>query len=131
MNLVVTNTTSTSLNASWNAPPWNLTYGYIRYYIIKYQEVECSNDPYGTVNSIVRNQTVGGDVHSVNLESLDYWKCYQVNVSAYTVGEGPIVTDIETRTSEEGEFAILTILNDKLTRKTLRSRRNKRGGWSK
>ena len=107
LNLVVTNTSSTRLNASWNAPPWDLTYGYIRYYIIKYLEVQCSGYSYGAVKSTARNKTVGGDVNSVMLENLDVWKCYQVNVTAYTVGEGPYATVEETRTSEEGCFYIL------------------------
>ncbi len=69
--------------------------------------MQCSNDPYGTVNTTVRDRTVGGDVYSVTLDSLDVWKCYQVNVTAFTVGKGPYATIEETRTSEEGWFSIL------------------------
>ena len=46
------------------------------------------------------------------LDGLKYWKCYQVNVTAVTVGEGPYVADVETRTSEEGELTILKITTD-------------------
>ena len=108
-NLIVFNTSSTSLNATWSAPPIDKTHGHIRFYLIKYREVNCSRDSYGNVDETIRNVTVRGDVYSVILDSLAYWKCYQVNVTAVTVGEGPYATDAETRTSENGDYVFYAI----------------------
>ena len=65
--------------------------------------MNCSRDSYGNVDETIRNVTVRGDVYSVILDSLAYWKCYQVNVTAFTVGEGPYAVEAETRTSENGK----------------------------
>ena len=108
-NLNVFNTSSTSLNATWSAPPIDKTHGYIRYYLIKYWEVNCSIDSYGNVDETIRNKTVKGDIHSVILDNLAYWKCYQVNVTAVTVDEGPYAMDAETRTSENGNYFVYRI----------------------
>ena len=108
-NLNVFNTSSTSLNATWSAPPIHKTHGHIRYYLIKYWEVTCSRDSYGNVDETIRNKTVKGDVHSVILDNLAYWKCYQVNVTAVTVGEGPYAVEAEIRTSENGNYSIYGI----------------------
>ena len=43
-------------------------------------------------------------MYSVLLNGLKFWKCYQVNVTAVTVGEGPYTSDSETRTTENGEL---------------------------
>ena len=108
-NLNVFNISSTSLNATWSAPPIDKTHGHIRYYLIKYWEVTCSIDSYGNVDETIRNKTVKGDVYSVILDKLKYWKCYQVNVTTFTVGEGPYATDNETRTSENGNYFVYRI----------------------
>ena len=106
VDLIVVNQSSTSLEARWSAPPINETNGIIRHYVIKYREVECSNYSYGNVDGTTKDETVRGDVYSVILDSLAYWKCYQVNVTAVTVSEGPYATDSETRTSENGSGII-------------------------
>ena len=103
-NLKVFNLSSTSLNATWSAPPINETHGHIRYYLIKYWEVECTTFSYDSHKLTVLTKTVASSLQSVIVDGLDYWKCYQLNVSAVTVGEGPYATDIETRTTENGEF---------------------------
>ena len=103
-NLKVFNRSSTSLNATWSAPPIDKTHGFIRYYLIKYWEVQCSDFFYDSHNLTVRTKTVASTLRSVIVDELDYWKCYQVNISAVTVGEGPYATDIETRTTENGEL---------------------------
>ena len=100
---MVTNTSSSSLNATWSAPPIEEAHGIIRNYLIKYKEVQCSFQPYDTIDTVVRKETVQGDVYSVILDGLKYWKCYQVNVTAVTVDEGPYATEDETRTSENVE----------------------------
>ena len=102
VNLTVVNITSSSLHASWSPPPTNETHGHIRHYLIKYWEVQCSKYRYGTVNGTVKERTVGSNNHSAIIDGLKYWKCYQVNVTAVTVGEGPYATNNETRTSENG-----------------------------
>ena len=105
-NLKVFNISSTSLNATWSAPPIDKTHGHIRYYLIKYREVQCSNYSKGTEveNETVNEKTVESNVHSVTLNGLRFWKCYQVNVTAVTVGEGPYARIRESRTSENGEL---------------------------
>ena len=91
------------MEVNWTKPPKNDTHGYIRHYLIKYWEVQCSTHFYGSPDGAIRNRTVGWRNHSVILAGLKFWKCYQVNVTAFTVGEGPFATDNETRTSENGE----------------------------
>ena len=108
--LNVFNKSSTSLEATWSPPPINKIHGHIRHYLIKYWEVQCSKYWYGTVNGTVNEKTVGANNHSVILDKLKYWKCYQVNVTAFTVGEGPYATDNESRTSENGIYFILHTL---------------------
>ena len=58
----------------------------------------------------MNEKTVESNVHSVTLDRLRFWKCYQVNVTAFTVGEGPYATDNETRTSENGEYEYNLVL---------------------
>ena len=100
MNVV--NKSSSILNATWSAPPIRDTHGIIRHYLIKYREVKCSKYWYGTVDGTMKEKTVGSNLHSVILDKLKLWKCYQVNVTAVTVDEGPYATGSETRTSENG-----------------------------
>ena len=103
VNLNVVNVSSTSLQATWSAPPINGTHGHIRHYFIKYWGVQCSEITNVTVNGTIQEKTVGPNNFSVMLDGLQFWKCYQVNVTAFTVGEGPYATDLKTRTSENGE----------------------------
>ena len=65
--------------------------------------MKCSTYSYDTVDETVKEKTVGSNNHSVILDKLKFWKCYEVNVTAVTVGEGPYASDNETRTSENGE----------------------------
>ena len=102
--LNVSNKSSTSLEATWSRPPINKTHGHIRHYLLKYWEVQCSKYSYGTVNGTVKEKTIGANNHSAIIDGLKYWKCYQVDVTAFTVGEGPYAMDAETRTSENGKI---------------------------
>ena len=50
--------------------------------------------------------------NSATLDGLRFWKCYQVNITAVTVREGPYAIAAETRTSENGNFTVLSHCND-------------------
>ncbi len=103
----VTNTSSSSLHLKWEPPQEKLTHGNIRYYVIKFRMVDCSTGSSDatiwnitTVKSELRNATIGG---------LLFWTCYDLQIAAVTVGQGPFASKNKVRTSENGKICILII----------------------
>ncbi len=98
----VRNSSSSSLELIWEPPPAEQTHGFIRHYLIRYKIVQCNADDVLTEASVWQSTTVESSIRSFNLTRLKFWTCYDVNISAVTVGEGPFATKRAVRTSEHG-----------------------------
>ena len=102
INVQVSNTSSTSLLATWNAPPLNETHGIIREHSIRYQDIACG---VGNVSSITWvERTVNGSTTSLDITGLMKWTCYEVQVRAVTIKNGIYSRSVKQRTSEDGKM---------------------------
>ena len=98
------NASSTSLELEWTEPIHSATHGFIRYYAIRYRMVNCNASDATSLNSTWQNITVGADQRTTTLSNLSFWTCYDVAISAVTVGAGPYANATRIRTSENGEL---------------------------
>ena len=104
-NLQVSNTSSTSKRVTWNPPPQNETHGIIRQYDIRYQKVECNSSANNSSSAWVE-RNVNGSTTSLDITGLMKWSCYEVEVRAVTIKNGPWSGTEERRTSEDGKIII-------------------------
>ena len=115
----ITETSSITLQVTWNPPLKAQSHGVIRQYNIRYRQVECATDLTNSANGTnltnetnERNETnleswinvtVNGSTTSTELTNLTKWSCYKVQIRAATVKSG-VWSDIKQhRTSEDGK----------------------------
>ena len=97
----VSNTTSTSLRVTWDRPLLNETHGIIRQYVIRHRKVQCNSNANSSLGWVV--ETVNGSTTSLDITSLVKWSCYEVQVRAVTIMNGPWSGTVQQRTSEDGK----------------------------
>ena len=100
------NASSTSLELKWTEPIHSATHGFIRSYAIKYRMVDCNTSDATSLNSTWQNITVDTVQRTTTLSNLSFWTCYDVAISAVTVGAGPYA-NATMRTSENGKLSSL------------------------
>ena len=97
----VSNTSSTSLCVTWDSPLLNETHGIIRQYAIRYRKVQCNSNANRSLGWVV--ETVNGSTTSLDITGLVKWSCYEVQVRAVTIMNGPWSGTVQQRTSEDGK----------------------------
>ena len=113
LNVTVTDTSSTTLQVTWDPPSKAETHGLIRQYDIQYRQVECTvagknqtngTDPTNETNSLSWSTvTINGSLTSVELANLTKWSCYEVQVRAVTINSGVWSEMKQGRTKEDGK----------------------------
>ena len=113
LNVTVTDTSSTTLQVTWDRPSEAEIHGLIRQYNIQYRQVECTvagksqtngtNPTNGTNALSWSTVTVNGSVTSVDLSNLTKWSCYEVQVRAVTIKIGVWSETKQHRTREDGK----------------------------
>eukprot|EP00794_Sanderia_malayensis_P014331 gene14331-15822_t len=83
---------STSLYFTWDAPIESETHGFIRYYLITFTVVNCSTGHEANLSSQWTTLTIPGYKNTVFLTNVSALRCYDVRISAVTVGEGPFAS---------------------------------------
>ena len=106
LNVKISNTSSTSLNASWDRPPESQTHGIIRQYVIKYQEVKCGSNGTNLTNWVY--VPVSGTLLSNEIKNLRKWSCYEVQIRAVTIKTGVWSKTEGHRTSEDGKRVLVS-----------------------
>ena len=104
-NVQVSNTSSTSKLVTWNPPPQNETHGIICQYDIRYRKVECNSSANNSSSAWIE-RTVKGSTTSLDITGLMKWSCYEVEVRAVTIKNGPWSGTVERRTSEDGKIIV-------------------------
>ena len=97
----LSNTSSTSLHTTWDRPLLNETHGIIRQYVIRYREEQCNSNGNSSLGWVV--ETVNGSTTSLDITGLVKWSCYEVQVRAVTIMNGPWSGTVQQRTSEDGK----------------------------
>ncbi len=108
-SFTVTNKSASSLQLNWLLPPKEKTHGVIRHYLIRYRVVNCSNGK--DISAGWNETTVRSNLTTTIIGKLSFWTCYDVNISAVTVGEGPFANQKKKRTSEHGMLFIFILLD--------------------
>lgn len=89
------NTSSTSLEVTWNPVPQGYTHGIVLGYMVLYKRTKDSNNSYINITS---------PVTSVQLTDLNKFTMYLVKVLAFTIkGNGAVTNGTQARTHEDGE----------------------------
>ena len=101
----VSNTSSTSLRVTWDRPLLNETHGIIRQYIIRYRKVQCYSNANSSLSWVVG--TVNGSATSLDITGLVKWSCYEIQVRAVTIINGPRSGTVQQRTCEDGKWMYL------------------------
>ena len=97
----VSNTSSGSLLVTWDRPLLNETHGIIRQYVIRYRKVHCNSNANSSLGWVV--ETVNGSTTSLDITGLVKWNCYEFQVRAVTIMNGPWSGTVQQRTSEDGK----------------------------
>ena len=95
-------TTTSSIEVTWHPPPVELTNGIIRYYNFSYRV-------YNYTDSEVINIALPGNVLSYRIENLTGLLLLGINVTAFTVANGPVHT-LFAFTDEGGKFMVISIV---------------------
>ena len=90
-DITVDSITSTSLELTWNPPPFEETNGLIRYYAVKVFEVET-----GKIFALASNVT------NISIGNLHPYYIYVCSIAAYTSGIGPYSDEVTVQLAEEG-----------------------------
>ena len=111
--MTVTDTSSTTLQVTWNPPSKAETHGLIRQYDIQYRQVDCTaagknqtngtNPTNGTNDMPWSTVTVNGSLTSVDLNNLTKFSCYEVRVRAVTIESGIWGETKQQKTREDGK----------------------------
>ena len=97
----VSNASSTRLRVTWDRPLLNETHGIIRQYVMRYRKVQCNSNANSSLSWVV--ETVNGSTTSLDITGLVKWSCYEVQVRAVTIMNGPWSRTVQQRTSEDGK----------------------------
>ena len=95
----VSNTSSTSLRVIWDRLFPNETHGIIRQYVIRYHKVQCNSNGNSSLGWVV--ETVNGSTTSLDITGLVKWSCYEVQVRAVTIMNGPWSGTVQQNSSED------------------------------
>ena len=117
----IADTSSTTLQITWNPPQKDETNGIIREYKVRYRQVGCvknsTNQMNGTNLMSWKMIIMTGSSSSTELKNLTKWSCYEVQIRAVTVKGGVWSGVKQHRTSEDGMQVYLSFfqtLLDKL-----------------
>jgi len=91
-NVAVTNSTSDSFILSWDPPPVEDTYSFIRNYLIAVTEIDTG-----------RGFTMSANSTQIVLNELHPFYTYTCAIAAYTVALGPYSNEISVQLAEEGK----------------------------
>ena len=113
LNVTVIDTSSTTLQVTWDPPSEAETHGLIHQYDIQYRQVDCTgvgksqtngtNPANGTNALSWSTLTTNGSLTYVELNNLTKWSCYEVQVRAVPISSGVWSETKEGRTREDGK----------------------------
>ena len=106
VNVRVNAVSSSSISVVWSKPNKSVLHGILRGYEIKYRRIECSEpDPVSVPNNtrwiLVKVEDTSS---SKAIDGLVFWSCYELQMRAVTVGNGPLSAIQQIRTLEHGRL---------------------------
>lgn len=100
INMTAFNTSSTSINVTWEPVPDDHVNGIVLGYRLFYKQADKAIDDFS-------NLTVNSTVFSIELESLEFYTKYELQLLAFTVvGDGNVSEPVYCMTDEDGKLLL-------------------------
>ena len=108
------NTSSTSINVTWEPVPDDHVNGIVLGYRLFYKQADRAINDFN-------NLTVNSTVFSMELKSLEFYIKYELQLLAFTmVGDGNISEPVYCMTDEDGKLLLHQLHNEEMFRHALR-----------
>ena len=106
VNVRVNATNSSSISVLWSKPNKSVLHGILRGYVIEYRRIECNeSDPVSVPSKKTWILVKVEDTSSSKvIDGLVFWSCYELQMRAVTVGNGPLSAIQQIRTLEHGKL---------------------------
>ena len=111
--MIAFNTSSQSINVTWEPVPDDHVNGIVLGYRLFYKQADKAIDNFS-------NLTVNSSVFSIELESLEFYTKYELQLLAFTmVGDGNISEPVYCMTDEDGKLLLHQVHNVEMFRNIL------------
>ena len=109
-NFAVIAINSSSVSLSWTEPNKSVLHGILKRYAIQYKRVQCKeSNPVIVPNQEWKQVNVTNTTVSLIISNLTFWSCYQFQIMAVTIRDGPFSSIESVRTDEDGMLSMITL----------------------
>ena len=109
-NFAVIAINSSSVSLSWTEPNKSVLHGILKRYAIQYKRVQCKeSNPVIVPNQEWKQVNVTNTTVSLIISNLTFWSCYEFQIMAVTIRDGPFSSIESVRTDEDGMLSMITL----------------------
>ena len=109
-NFAVIAINSSSVSLSWTEPNKSVLHGILKRYAIQYKRVQCKeSNPVIVANQEWKQVNVTNTTVSLIISNLTFWSCYEFQIMAVTIRDGPFSSIESVRTDEDGMLSMITL----------------------